>query len=298
MDSTVRLCRFGANRLGFIEGDSVVDITSALDGLAPPLKASAAGDLAFEHLDLIRKAIDSTPASAPRLALDTLLLLSPVSNPNKIIGIGSNYQDHTREIASDPGLIPSSNTPMRESGGSIFFKANSSLVGPGEGVELRFLERRTDHEIELGIIIGRKGTDLTEEDAMSYVAGYAIFLDISLRGPENAALRKSIDSYAVLGPSFVSTDEIGDPDCLELSLCVNGVLRQQGSTADQIRPQRALIAYASQFVTLLPGDIIFTGTPAGVGPVRPGDTITATIEGIGTMNVAVREQSRPTAVTA
>ena len=123
---------------------------------------------------------------------------------------------------------------------------------------------------------------------MSCVAGYCIGLDITIRGPEERSLRKSVDSYSVLGPWLVTADEIQNPGELGLSLSVNGEVRQQSNTADLILGIPELVEYASSFYTLHPGDVIFTGTPEGVGPIRPGDRIAASIEGIGTMTVAVR----------
>jgi 2,4-didehydro-3-deoxy-L-rhamnonate hydrolase len=173
------------------------------------------------------------------------------------------------------------------SGGLLFFKAGSALIGPSEDVKLRFLDRRNDHEIELAVVIGKKADRVSEDEALNYVAGYAVFLDMTLRGPEIQAQRKSIDTYAVLGPWLTTTDEIDDPDNLDMVLHVNDKLRQSGNTRDQIRSQRNIIAYASQFFTLRPGDVIFTGTPHGIGPVRPGDVIRAAIDGLGEMTVKV-----------
>ncbi len=170
----------------------------------------------------------------------------------------------------------------------LFLKATSSLVGAGEGIALRKLDRRSDHEVELAFVIGKRASRVARADALQYVAGYCIGLDITIRGPEERSLRKSVDSYSVLGPWLVTADEIQNPGALGLRLSVNGEIRQQSNTADLILGVPELIEYASSFYTLFPGDVIFTGTPEGVGPIRPGDTITACIETIGTMQVAVR----------
>ena len=170
----------------------------------------------------------------------------------------------------------------------LFLKASSALAGPSEGVRLRFTDRRNDHEAELAVVIGREGTDIPEAEALDHVAGYAIGLDMTVRGTEDRSLRKSIDTYAVVGPWLVTRDEIADPEDLALALWVNGEIRQESNTAYHIFGVRRLIAYASSFYTLHPGDIIMTGTPEGVGPVVPGDVMRVEIEGIGAMEVKVR----------
>lgn len=170
----------------------------------------------------------------------------------------------------------------------MFLKANSSLVGPGEGIALRFPDRRNDHEVELAVIIGKPGNEISRDDALSHVAGYAIGLDISVRGTEDRSLRKSIDSYSVLGPWITTADEVKDPGNLDFSLTVNGEIRQQSNTSELIFDVPRLIEYASTFYTLHPGDIIMTGTPEGVGPLQPGDILAARIESVGAMNVEIR----------
>ena len=170
----------------------------------------------------------------------------------------------------------------------MFLKATSSLVGAGEGIALRAPDRRTDHEIELAFVIGRTASRVSRADALGYVAGYAIGLDISIRGTEDRSFRKSPDTYSVLGPWLVTADEIADPGALDLEITVNGERRQQSSTRNMILGVAELIEMASAFYTLHPGDVVFTGTPEGVSPIEPGDEIVATIEGIGSMSVRVR----------
>ena len=169
----------------------------------------------------------------------------------------------------------------------LFLKATSSLVGPGEGVALRHLDRRNDHEVELAVVIGKTAKMFPPVSAQ-YVAGYAIGLDITIRGTEDRSFRKSPDSYTVLGPWLVTADEIPNPGNLDLEIAVNGEMRQKSNTKYMILGVAELIELASSFYTLYPGDIISTGTPEGVSPIVPGDTIVATIEKIGTMEVKVR----------
>src|SRR5438552_7758636 len=170
----------------------------------------------------------------------------------------------------------------------LFLKANGSLAGPSEGIALRMMERQIDHEIELGVVIGTPGSNISRADALKHVAGYAVALDITPHGKEERSLRKSCETYSVLGPWLVTADEIPDPAGLELQLDVNGERRQQGNTNQMIRDVAALIEYASSFYRLYPGDIFLSGTPAGVGQMKPGDELVATIERVGTMRVKVR----------
>ena len=153
---------------------------------------------------------------------------------------------------------------------------------------MRKLDRRNDHEVELAVVIGKVGNNVAASEAMNYVAGYAIGLDITIRGPEERSLRKSADSYTVLGPWLVTADEIPSPGDLNLKIAVNGEERQNSSTKYMILGVPQLIEFASAFYTLNPGDVIVTGTPEGVSPIQPGDKIAATIEKIGTMEVKVR----------
>jgi 2-keto-4-pentenoate hydratase/2-oxohepta-3-ene-1,7-dioic acid hydratase in catechol pathway len=141
----------------------------------------------------------------------------------------------------------------------------------------------------LAVVIGRVCERVSPIDALSYVAGYTIGLDITVRGPEERSLRKSIDTYTVLGPWLVTADEIGDPADLELAIDVNGESRQRANTRDLILGIPELIAFASSFYTLFPGDILLTGTPEGVGPIRAGDSMHAHIERIGGMSVSVTD---------
>jgi 2-keto-4-pentenoate hydratase/2-oxohepta-3-ene-1,7-dioic acid hydratase in catechol pathway len=170
----------------------------------------------------------------------------------------------------------------------LFLKANGSLSGPSQGIVLRMTERQIDHEVELGVVIGKEGANIMRGDALRHVAGYAVALDITPHGKEERSLRKSCATYSVLGPWLVTADEIPDPGNLDLQLEVNGEVRQKGNTEQMIRDVATMIEYASSFYTLYPGDIFLSGTPAGVGPMKPGDQLVASIERVGSMRVAVR----------
>jgi 2-keto-4-pentenoate hydratase/2-oxohepta-3-ene-1,7-dioic acid hydratase in catechol pathway len=155
-------------------------------------------------------------------------------------------------------------------------------------VAIRFPDRRNEHEVELAIVFGKQGSDIPRDKALDYVAGYCIGLDMTARGKEDRSFRKSIDSYSVLGPWMVTADEIADPDDLTLKISVNGELKQSSSTKQLIYDCRKLIEWGSTFYSFYPGDVLFTGTPEGVSPVKPGDVMVASIDPIGEMTVPVR----------
>ncbi len=274
----MRLCRFGENRLGVIDGDQVRDVTAALDELPAYRYPLPTGDMLIANLDTVTaraRAIARNSAPAP---VDRVNLLSPVANPNKIIGAPVNYRKGGEDAAAIAAAMSI----------GLFLKANSSLAGPSDGIALRMMERQIDHEVELAVIIGRQGTNIPRGEALTYVAGYAVALDITPHGKEERSLRKSCETYSLIGPWLVTADEIPDPGNLDLQLEVNGELRQKGNTRQMIRDVATLIEYASSFYTLYPGDIFLSGTPAGVGPMKPGDELVASVEKIGSMRVTVR----------
>jgi 2-keto-4-pentenoate hydratase/2-oxohepta-3-ene-1,7-dioic acid hydratase in catechol pathway len=273
----MRLCRFGENRLGVVENDHVRDVTAALDQLPAYRYPLPPGDMLVANLDKVSARARTLAKDAVPAPLDGLQLLSPVANPSKIIGAPMNYRTGQDEAAIAGAMAI-----------GLFLKANGSLSGPSEGIALRMLERQIDHEVELGVVIGRKGANIRREHALKHVAGYAVALDITPHGKEERSLRKSCETYTVLGPSLVTADEIPDPMHLELTLDVNGERRQQGNTSQMIHDIAGLIELASSFYTLYPGDIFLSGTPAGVGPMKPGDEIVATIEKVGTLRARVR----------
>lgn len=282
----MKLCRFGENRYGVVREGQVYDVTEhvAKAVVAAPLQR---GDAAMANLSAIVKLVSEVKLGAPAGAASGVKLLAPVINPTKIIGAPVNYEAHLAESEKDPG-IRFDRAVARIDKAGLFLKASSALVGPGEGVAVRFSDRRTDHEIELGVVIGRECRNVPEDRALDAVAGYAIALDMTVRGTEDRSFRKSIDSYAVLGPWLVTPDELRDPDSVDFTIKVNGEVRQQSNTRHLIFKTRKLIAWASNWYALYPGDIIMTGTPEGVGPVGPGDVMDCEMQYIGSMRVDVR----------
>jgi 2,4-didehydro-3-deoxy-L-rhamnonate hydrolase len=287
----MRLCRFAEDRVGLVSGDQIFDATSALasQSFRYPLPRF---EPLIAHFGELRPEIERAAQTAKPLPIAGINFLSPIANPGKIVGAPVNYQKHLEEARADAAIHHQKQVEEIQRVG-LFLKATSSLVGPSQGVTIRHPDRRTDHEIELAAVIGRRADRVPAERALDYVMGYCIGLDITVRGPEERSLRKSIDSYTVLGPWLVTSDELTDPSCLDLVLKVNGEIRQQANTRELIISVAELIAFASSFYTLLPGDVLLTGTPAGVGPIQAGDVMSAAIANIGYMNVRVRAADPP-----
>src|SRR5262245_17364442 len=211
----MRLCRFDDNRLGAVDGAVIRDVTAALDVLPTHSYPVPTHDVLIESLDRVVERARTLLSSARSLPVDDVTLLSPIANPSKIVAAPVNFEKHRDEARKDPGLHgnnPGNMFSIQTAG--LFLKSVSSLVGPGEGIVIRLPERRTDHEVELVVVIGTRADRVAARDAMSHVAGYAIGLDISIRGTEDRSFRKSPDSYSVLGPWLVTADEIPDPGAL------------------------------------------------------------------------------------
>ena len=277
----MRLCRFDNDRLGVVQGDEVLDVSPALLQIPAQRWPIAQGDPLVANIDKVMVAVNALLPSAPRKPLASAKLRSPVANPSKIIGAPINYADHIDESKKDPSIAQGRTNITHIGDWGLFLKANSSLIGAGEEIRLRFPDRRNDHEVELAVVIGRKGNRIPKAEALNHVWGYSIGLDMTVRGRELQCFRKSIDTYSVLGPWIVSKDLVADPNNLDLSIRVNGEMRQNSNTRYLVYDVERLIEYASSMYTLYPGDIIMTGTPAGVGAVKPGDVLTAEIESIG-----------------
>jgi 2,4-diketo-3-deoxy-L-fuconate hydrolase len=290
----MRLCRFNNDKLGLVDADVVRDVTAALDLLPEVRWPLPAGDPVVAHLDQIQQRVNKIAAGAPKYRLADIRLLSPVANPGKIMAAPANYRLHveldTKDPAVDAGVhraqLIDMEAPTEKLG--LFLKANSSLVGPSEGVVIPRGVDRLDHEVELAVVIGRRARNIDKAEALSYVAGYCIGLDMTVRGIADRSFRKSGDTFTVLGPWLVTADEIANPADLQLSLEVNSKLRQHSSTATMTVGVERMIELASANYTLYPGDVILTGTPEGIGPVVEGDTIVARCQGIGQMTVPVK----------
>ena len=282
----MKLCRYDDNRLGVVRGDMVHDVSAVLDTLPTVRYPLPDHDPLIAALPTLRDRIDALADAAVPVPLAGVHLLPPVASPRKIIGAPVNYRLHHDEALADPTIHHQTNImPIDKAG--LFLKATSSLIGASSPVVLRHPDKRNDHEIELVVVIGRRADRVTQADALDYVAGYAIGLDMTVRGTEERSMRKSIDTYTVLGPWMVTADELTDPSALTMELTISGATRQKATTADILRDVPTLIERASSFYTLMPGDLIYTGTPEGVSAVQAGDVMVCSIEAIGTMQVAV-----------
>jgi 2,4-diketo-3-deoxy-L-fuconate hydrolase len=285
----MKICRFDEDRLGVVIGDKVHDVTAAQDEIRKNARYDMKGDAVIAALPAWRQRIEDMAAKAPGKPVSQVKLLSPVARPTKTMAAPTNYGKHIAEMAARkdipnnaPGVSPKIGTA------GIFLKANSAIVGPSEGIPMRFPDRLNEHELELVLIIGKQGSDIPRDKAKDYIAGYTLGLDMTVRGPEDRSFRKSVDGYAALGPWMVTADEIANPDDVMATLTVNGELRQTAHTTDLIYDIGRLIEFASSFYTLYPGDVYYTGTPEGVGPVKPGDVIKASCDPIGTLEIKVR----------
>src|SRR5437762_1198621 len=285
----MRICRFDDNRVGIVSGEGIRDVTAVLDRLPQVTYPLPRHD---PFIAALRDLLPEMPAAARRaspIPVDQVRLLSPVANPGKIIAAPVNYKKHLEEALADKG-IHHGNLIQEIHKAGMFLKASSALVGAGEGVQLVHTDRRNDHEVELAVVIGKRCRNVKAAQAMDCVAGYCIGLDMTIRGPEERSLRKSPDSYCVLGPWLVTREEIADPGNLAVKITVNGEVRQDAHTSDLILPVAELIEWGSSFYTLHPGDVLLTGTPQGVGPVRRGDVMVASVQGIGSMRVTVSQK--------
>jgi 2,4-diketo-3-deoxy-L-fuconate hydrolase len=272
----MKICRYDEARVGLVDGGTVHDITAVVNDIAASMTRGEFDDPVVAAIPALRALPPATLKAGAAKPVAGVALLSPVRRPSKILAAPDNYKAHLEEMRRNPAAAGRRQPSTLQKDG-LFLKASSSIAGPSQAIALRFPERRTDYEIELVAVIGTAGS----------VAGYCIGLDITLRGTEERSLRKSIDGYSIAGPWIVTADELRDPDTIDLMLSLNGTIRQHTSASDMLSNVAALVDYAKQFYTLNPGDLIFTGTPSGVGQIQAGDLIEASASGIGTMHVAV-----------
>lgn len=280
-------------RLGVIVGDLVVDVEaiSAKAGLLLPSSMLTFIDLGPSGLETLEEILEGQDGRFPAgtaLPLANVRLLAPIPRPRKnIFGIGLNYVEHVAESART--LDTSKDLPKQP---VIFSKPPTAVIGPNEAIEHnKAITQQLDWEVELAVIMGRTARRVTEADALNYVFGYSVMIDISARDNRRAGqwiYSKGQDTYAPFGPCIVTADEIPDPHNLDLWLTVNGETKQKSNTRHMLFKVPLLIADISAAMTLEPGDIIATGTPDGVGAGRtpqewlwPGDVVEAGVDGIG-----------------
>lgn len=282
---TYRASVEAAARLGVIDGDFVIDAgrLGLPDTMLGLIEAGPAATAA------LREALPAAPWQA-KLPLSNVTLLAPIPRPKKnIFGIGLNYVEHVAESAKT--LDTAKELPKQP---VIFSKPPTTVIAPGEPIRHNAdLTRQLDWEVELACIIGTRAARVARAEALNHVFGYSVMIDVSARDNRRAGqwiVSKGMDSYAPFGPVIVTADEIPDPQTLDLWLTVNGAEKQRSNTKHMLFKVDELIADISAGITLEPGDIIATGTPEGVGAgrdpqewMKPGDTVVACVEGIGTL---------------
>ncbi len=272
----------GNPRPGLLHQDAVIDLTS-VGSYQDTLAVIANG------LDAATNIAKVAEASGQRAPLSEVKLLAPIARPPRIFCIGLNYRDHALESNMELPRVP-----------TVFFKLVSAIVGPDAAIELPRLTQQADYEAELAVVIGPGGKNIAAADWRKHVFGYTILNDVSARDVQLAtsqwSLGKSFDTFAPLGPAIVSAAEVTDPHRLDIRLAVNGELLQSSNTQELIFPIPELIAYISSIAPLETGDIISTGTPAGVGLgrhpqrwLRPGDEVVIEISSLGRLRNPVRE---------
>ena len=274
----MKLIRFGEKgkeKPGLLlEDDTRIDISAVVEDYNESFFAD-------DGLSRLATWLESNADNAPKVGSD-VRLGSALARPSKLVCIGLNYVDHAKEANLK---IP--NEPI------LFFKATSAIVGPNDHLVIPKNAQKTDWEVELGIVIGKSTSYVSEDEALDYVAGYVLHNDYSERAFQAErggqwVKGKSCDTFAPLGPFVATKDEVDDVHNLSMWLKVNGEYKQQGSTSNMIFNVPTLVSYVSQFMTLLPGDVISTGTPAGVGLgfdppqyLSPGDTVELGIDSLG-----------------
>lgn len=279
----MKIALFDEHRLGVVRGDSVVDVTGALPAHDAGLAANFWVRLCAD-LPRLRPELERLAATGEGRPLSSVTLRAPVLNPSKIMAAACNYADHVTEMR--PRIEDGSDSWLLNF--DVFLKAPSSIADPGACVAIpRIEDREVHHEVELGVVIGREGRDIPESEALDHVLGYTALIDITLRGNGDRSRRKSYDGFTPVGPWLVTADEIDDPHDLDLRLWVNGEERQSANTNQLLVTLPAMISYASRVMTLKPGDLFATGTPAGVGTIEPGDTVVARVGGVGELTVTV-----------
>ena len=283
----MRLVSFDDYRIGVLIGDeNVVDVTDLLPDLPDEFKAFRML-LLIERWDGLRPQVEAAAGSENGVPLASVRLLPPVPAPRKVYAQPVNYKAHQQEMQDSPW---SGTAPQVSSDQGMFLKAASAVSGPNDAIRLPYSDRVIHHESELVIIIGKGGSAIPVDEALSHVFGYTCGLDITVRGPEDRSKRKSFDTFAPIGSCIVTADEVPDPQDLEINLWVNEELRQHAFTSDMIVDCKNQIANMSWVARMEAGDLIFTGTPEGVGPVAPGDLVTINISQVG--ELSARAQSR------
>ncbi|MBX5437823.1 MAG: fumarylacetoacetate hydrolase family protein [Alicyclobacillaceae bacterium] len=276
----MKIAVLGDGRVGIVREDRVYDVGGVVGWNAEDPQASLVR--LMSGFDQLKTVIEDRLPACPSLPLSAVQLGPPVPSPSKIVAAPVNYKLHQDEMNQQ-----FQNAAYTVENLGFFLKSPSSIVGPSSTVLLPFRDRRTDHEAELAFVVGRRAKDVPAERAAEYIFGYFALMDITVRGHEDRPWRKSFDTFTPIGPWIVTADEMGDPHDADIRLWVNGDLRQSSNTRWMIFNCFKFFEAVSRVMTLLPGDVVTTGTPEGVGSIQAGDTVRIHIDRIGSFEVNV-----------
>ena len=282
----MRICRYNDGKLGLIKGDQLIDVTSALEVIPKTRWPRSHGDEMITHLPAVVPKIHANRKLGYVQGVNNVALKSPVANPTKIISAQEYHKGHRSDGWGKAGVDLGKKAVTSESQG-LCLKANFSLVGAGAGIKLSHVQRRSDCEIGLALIIGQMAKRVSYRNALDFVAGYSIGLNIKLRGVEDRSLRNPLQTYIVLGPWLTTAEEIHNPNNLNIRLKLNDKAWHESNTKDLISDCCALIEQASNLYTLYPGDIIMIPSSSDNGLFKAGDSFTCEAEIIGRMKVNV-----------
>jgi 2-keto-4-pentenoate hydratase/2-oxohepta-3-ene-1,7-dioic acid hydratase in catechol pathway len=287
----MRFVTFDDHRIGLLDADEVVDLTSLVPGWGPD---DALGMNRFiSAFPALRAGVERGRTHLPRKPLSETRLLAPVPAPGHVLVKGTNYREHVSEMQRQ-GLLG-----QRDASEDLgfFLKASASISGPEDPIRLplkHFPGRRFDHESEIAFVIGAEARAVPPERAIDHIFGFTMMVDVTLRnvvgGNVTPVLRKSFETFSPMGPCIVTADEIADPNDIDIRLSVNGEERQHGNTGEMIIKIADLLSRASHVFPLRAGDVYTTGSPSGVGPLHPGDTLVISSPQIGSMTLPVTER--------
>ena len=271
----MKLVYFNDYRLGVLKGEQVVDVSAAV----ADIPHVGPGDLMsglIARFDAYKPKLQAAADAAPGVPLASVSLRAPLPKPGNIVCMAVNYMEN--------GTLKEA-API-----NAFHKAPTAIMGPGDTMVLPDVPASIfEGEAEMAIVIGKRAKNVSQADAFKHIFGYINFIDGSARGlaPQSFFHMKSRDTFAPIGPWLVTADEIADPNQLDLWIKVNGEMRQQSNTRHLVYDVARLIEFASSFYTLQPGDVIMTGTPEGVGPVKPGDLLEAGVAQVGELTIRI-----------
>lgn len=283
----MHLYMFDDYRIGVGVGpDGLADVTELVASTVPKLDRMTN---LIATWDRVAGDVQSAAEGSADYSLTDVVIRAPQPRPRTIVAAPVNYLRHQAEMGGRGGVYTGATIETIETYAG-FVKASSSIVGPDRAIELPFADRRVDHEAEVGVVIGRPASRVPREYALEYVFGYVPLLDITLRGAEDRSFRKSFDTFTPIGPAIVTADEVPDPTDIAFRLSVNGEERQKSTTRHLIYDIARLVEVYTGAITLNPGDIIATGTPEGVGPIRAGNRVDLWIDGVGHLSMPVKDR--------